>query len=363
MSNPDSTAVPSSPGGSSGPSTQVLNPDGSVLGSYILTGTFAARPAPSGGWPIVLVYHGGGESAREILDYSQLGCLEAVVIGLQGQDAYNIPSWMNAFIWLKSSADRGLPRDDVQFTERVLADIARQQPGLPLDRSRIYATGKSDGAGMAVFLAAHPELRSFDLRLRAIAPISGAYFGVHESFAKRSFASPPSGIDYHEIILAPDSIPLLEMHGDADTVMPYEGKRDRDKKAIEHYHDGDSFWGTSPGFDVDEHGDPLAFTANIPGYWQAWAQNVNGVGPEDMTVQPFSASGAPDSCSLYTYSKPGAVPLQFIRVHGGEHEWFGHTGDAASRTIDATTLISNFFEIPLHEYTAPVATPALPIVS
>lgn len=223
MSNPDSTAVPSSPGGSSGPSTQVLNPDGSVLGSYILTGTFAARPAPSGGWPIVLVYHGGGESAREILDYSQLGCLEAVVIGLQGQDAYNIPSWMNAFIWLKSSADRGLPRDDVQFTERVLADIARQQPGLPLDRSRIYATGKSDGAGMAVFLAAHPELRSFDLRLRAIAPISGAYFGVHESFAKRSFASPPSGIDYHEIILAPDSIPLLEMHGDADTVMPYEG--------------------------------------------------------------------------------------------------------------------------------------------
>ena len=356
-----STATNSLNESSSEPPIEVRNPDGTLFGTYILAGAFTNKPAPSQGWPIVLVYHGGGENAREILAYSRLGCLQAVVISMQGQAAYNTSSWMNAFVWLKSSFDGMLPRNDVQFTERVLEDVAVRHPDLPLDGSRIYATGKSDGAGMAVFLAAHPELRNFDIR--AIAPISGAYFGVHEFFAKQSFTLPPTAADYHDIILAANPIPLLEIHGDADPVMPYEGHRYRNSKAFEYYNDGVSFWGMTPGFDVDENGVPLAHTANVPLYWQSWAMNVNGVGPEYLTVQPFSVSGPPHDCFLHTYASPNAVPLQFIRVNGGQHAWFGHTGNEASRSIDATTVIADFFQIPLSNYTAPVATLPLPIVS
>ena len=160
--------------------------DGSVTGDYILAGAYTDKhvPAPKDGWPVVLVYHGGSRCAEEILKTSSLGNLAAVVISLQGQESYNGHTWMNAFPWLKSCSQKGLPRDDVRFTEHVLDHVSGQllkdlgDRG-KLNRSRIYATGKSDGGGMAVFLAAHPELRKFDVR--AIAPISGAYFGVeHE---------------------------------------------------------------------------------------------------------------------------------------------------------------------------------------
>ena len=59
------------------------------------------------------------------------------------------------------------------------------------------------------------------------------------------------------------------------------------------------------------------------------------------------------------------------RVCTGDHDWFGHTSkdeikqNAAGCTIDATIVISNFFEIPLVNYKSPVGseTPKLPFVS
>jgi polyhydroxybutyrate depolymerase len=151
--------------------------DSGVTCQYILTGMRQDAEAPPSGWPVVLLYHGGSETPENILDYSVLGCLQAVVIAIQGQDSHNGRSWMNAFPWLCQSTERALPRDDVDLTKRVLAQVARK---LPLDLSRIYATGKSDGAGMAVFLAAHPEL--IDFKIRALGLVSGAYFGVEKTY-------------------------------------------------------------------------------------------------------------------------------------------------------------------------------------
>ena len=56
--------------------------------------------------------------------------------------------------------------DDVGFALRVLADLARD---LPLDRTRVYATGHSNGAMMAYRLAAEAAER-----IAAIAPVAGA---------------------------------------------------------------------------------------------------------------------------------------------------------------------------------------------
>ena len=75
---------------------------------------------------------------------------------------------------------------------------------------------------MAVFLAAHPELRKFDVR--AIAPISGAYFGVEQKYETQDYILPPDADDYRAIVLAKEYIPVLEMHGTMDHVMPYHNE-------------------------------------------------------------------------------------------------------------------------------------------
>ena len=48
------------------------------------------------------------------------------MISLQGQESHNGLTWMNAFPWLKSSSQKGLPRDDVRFTEHVLDHVSGQ---------------------------------------------------------------------------------------------------------------------------------------------------------------------------------------------------------------------------------------------
>lgn len=228
-----------------------------MTGDYILAGAYTDKDVPTDGWPVVLVYHGGGEDAEEILRYSKLGNLAAVVISLQGQKSHNCLSWMNAFPWLKSSSQKGLPRDDVRFTEHVLDHVSGQllkdlgDRG-KLNRSRIYATGKSDGGGMAVFLAAHPELRKF--RVRAIAPISGAYFGVEQKYETQDYILPPDADDYRAIVLAKEYIPVLEMHGTMDRVMPYHIGKNQPFAGSQHalQRSGErgscSFWSKDHGF-------------------------------------------------------------------------------------------------------------------
>ena len=56
--------------------------------------------------------------------------------------------------------------DDVSFALRVLGDLSRD---LPLDRTRVYATGHSNGAMMAYRLGAEAADR-----IAAIAPVAGA---------------------------------------------------------------------------------------------------------------------------------------------------------------------------------------------
>lgn len=337
----------------------VFNPHYSLTtttgGEYVLTGSFSGARAPATGWPVVLVYHGGGESAQKILEYSGLSALSAVVISIQGQDSLNHRSWMNAFPWLKDN-----PRDDVAFTEHVLEEVAEK---LPIDRSRIYATGKSDGGGMSVFLAAHPELRNFSVA--AIAPVAGAYFGRSQTIGRESYSLPSDATDYDDIILAARKVPVLEMHGTADQVMPYEGGAFITKLALEKYDKPGSFWGRANGFTND-----VAYTAPIMSYWATWAQKVNKA--TNVMAQPFTKSTT-EQATLYkftnrAFTNRGALPLQHLQVVGANHDWFGHANSgpgsttAASLQLDATQVVADFFRIPLINYKSPVTTgtPKLP---
>lgn len=95
--------------------------------------------------------------------------------------------------WLINGSDR-----DVDFISDLLGHISASLACI--DPRRIYATGVSNGGRMAARLGC--ELSS---KIAAIAPVAGGYSGLPACDPERP-------------------ISVLEIHGTADTTVPYEGK-------------------------------------------------------------------------------------------------------------------------------------------
>lgn len=138
-----------------------------VRRTYILHVPPAARSGKA--LPLVIVFHGGGGNGEGQQAYSGLdrvadreGFVTAYPDGTGGLGR-RLLTW-NAGDCCGPAMRRGA--DDVGFTRRLVAEIARL---VPLDTSRVYATGLSNGGMMSHRLAADaPDL------VAAIAPIAGA---------------------------------------------------------------------------------------------------------------------------------------------------------------------------------------------
>lgn len=135
--------------------------------SYILRlpPDFASR----GPLPILLAFHGGGGNASGFQKYAglderadRLGYALVYPDGT-GRLGRRLLTW-NAGECCGSAMQQGA--DDVGFALAVLADLAGE---LELDRTRVYATGHSNGAMMAYRLAADASSR-----IAAIVPVAGA---------------------------------------------------------------------------------------------------------------------------------------------------------------------------------------------
>jgi len=119
--------------------------------------------------PVLLAFHGGGGSAQGFQKYAGLDAVadrEGFVVVYpdgSGRLGRRLLTW-NAGSCCGSAREGRV--DDVGFTIRLLGDLARD---LPLDRTRVYATGHSNGAMMAYRLAAEAAER-----IAAIAPVAGA---------------------------------------------------------------------------------------------------------------------------------------------------------------------------------------------
>ncbi len=122
-----------------------------------------------GALPVLLAFHGGGGSAQGFQKYAGLDAVadrEGFVVVYpdgSGRLGRRLLTW-NAGGCCGSAREARI--DDVGFAIRLLGDLSRD---LPLDRTRIYATGHSNGAMMAYRLAAEAAER-----IAAIAPVAGA---------------------------------------------------------------------------------------------------------------------------------------------------------------------------------------------
>ena len=126
------------------------------------------RWSERGPLPVVLAFHGGGGNASGFKGYAGLDAVAdragfvVVYPDGSGRLGRRLLTW-NAGTCCGYARDNKV--DDAGFPLAILRDLARD---VPLDSTRVYATGPSNGAMMAYRLAVEaPE------RIAAIAPVAG----------------------------------------------------------------------------------------------------------------------------------------------------------------------------------------------
>ena len=300
---------------------------------FIVSG--CADDIPPDGLPIVFGFHGGGEQLHDksgsgFLDFTDLSALHALVIAPVGNESNNGHSWINAFPWMKPD-----PENDLDLPAALIDWIGSQQDLPRADLSRVYALGKSDGAGMSMALACHPDPR---VNLVGVALVSGAYFGLESA---TNF-----GLEDHEICLPEFPVRMMMMHGTGDQVMPYSGQNFLNPKALAH---ADDYWTSI---------DP---TARLGGGWllnfsRTYTADIARY-VETLSSRVFHCAGLDESpfgsATTLAVGRECDAPFQVLTVSGGNHVWPGHAmsgpdlGQYPNMDFDATAVIARFFSIPM----------------
>jgi len=172
-----------------GDQAQELTSDGQVR-QYILHVPPAYQPEKT--MALVLGFHGAGSNSGQFERYSGFSSVadrEGFIV-VYPQALGGHPTW---------NTTTGPNNADLQFVRDLIDDLESR---CNIDPNRIYASGHSNGGGMANRLAC--DLAD---RIVAIGPVSGAYQGSEECSPSRPVA-------------------VLGIHGTDDPIIPYNGFQD-----------------------------------------------------------------------------------------------------------------------------------------
>ncbi|KAJ4395873.1 hypothetical protein N0V93_000087 [Gnomoniopsis smithogilvyi] len=250
--------------------------------------------------PLILSYHGGSRDADH---QAALDQFNSTFFNKNYLVAY--PNSVDGF-WQGSP---GVTSDDIGFTKKILDQVGKQYC---VDEQRIYATGKSQGGGMAGLLAADPDLSTM---IAAFAPVAGAFYVSEDAKCR------PDTVNISSDPGRPD-IPILELHGEADDVIPYDGGADR--------------------------GDCLPA---IPHWIQSWAQS-NGLDPDTNTTSKVKGA-TNNKATVFQFGTGNSLGMVTHIMVGEDigHDW-PSTEDNEDNTIqghgpasfNASSIIIDFFD-------------------
>jgi polyhydroxybutyrate depolymerase len=161
-------------------------------------------PAPARGRQLVLALGGAGMTGAQMAAYSGYSPLADQRNFLV---AYPTAAGTRPF-WNVSGKVPGLP-DDVAYLRHVITTLTG--PTACADAAHVSITGVSNGGGMSARMACDAA----DL-LAAAAPVAGGYSTLPDCEPRRS-------------------LPVLEIHGLRDGVVPYDGKLPNHAGAVEPY--------------------------------------------------------------------------------------------------------------------------------
>lgn len=227
---------------------------------------------------LVIMMHGGfgtAEQAERTYGWDELARREHVLVAYpNGLDR----AWAVGGGCCGNSGRTGV--NDVAF---ITAVVARIKELVPIDDTRVYATGMSNGAMMSYRLACDTKL------FAAIAPVAGTLLGSCDN---------------------PAPVSLLHIHGLADKNVPFDGSQGEGAGRID--------------------GPPVPDII-------AKARAVNNCpAPTESKVDAVTTSIA--QC-------PRGRTVELITIDGAGHQWpgAGRGTDTPSTAIDATEVIWRFF--------------------
>lgn len=263
--------------------------------AYIPAAARAGEPLP-----VLLAFHGGGGNPAQFKREAGLDQVAEregfLVVYPAGTGIGRLLQTWNAGTECCGRA-LNLDVDDVGFSRAVVEDLSRR---VTVDRSRVYATGHSNGGGMTYRLAAEaPDL------LAAIVPVAGASMGIPKTGSR--------------------PIPLLHIHSVDDPRALYDGGL------------GPEFPGTDSRVNHHPVEEELAF-------WRA----LNGcTGEPAVREERTGSAGEPvQSAELLAWSCPASTPVEQWRLHGVGHGWPGAAGSPRESIVGpATNLVSAAEEV------------------
>jgi polyhydroxybutyrate depolymerase len=225
--------------------------------------------------PLLIVYHVAGSNGQATANRTGLNQYaeeDGVIVAYpNGPFGY----WEYA-IGLPETEAGDFVNDDLAFFETMLADITAD---FPVDESRVYALGLSNGARMAYRLGCEYPDR--------LAGIAGA---ISTMTARLAVGCPEDG-----------RISAMILHGTEDTVSPWEGE---------------TFY--------DDEGEIEAVALSVPDTVNFWAAH-NNCDPEPE-VSDVPDANPEDSISVRQVEFSDCdeeVRVVFYAVLGGEHSWLG----------------------------------------
>jgi polyhydroxybutyrate depolymerase len=225
--------------------------------------------------PLVLAFHGWGGTGPWMASYSGLSRIgDRLGFMIAYPSASGSPTRWNV------AGAAGKAPDDVAFARDLLALIQSRNC---VDPVRVFATGVSNGAGIAARLGC--ELSD---RLRAIAPVAGGYSTLPPCKPVRP-------------------VSVLEIHGTADHVVPY--------------------WGRG----LNRAGDVTRFV-------RAWAKR-------DRCPRRVARSAPARAVRRLAWlpCSQGSV-VEHLRIIGGEHEWPDPEHERGRRSgLSASAAVLRFF--------------------
>jgi polyhydroxybutyrate depolymerase len=252
-------------------------------------------PRQSKDAPVILVLHGGGGNAGQVAKDTGFGAPAtakgyAVIYPEGVSRRLGLATW-NAGNCCGLAVRLGV--DDVAFLDAVIADAVGR---FGVDPEAIFVTGMSNGAMMAErYAAARPD------RVRGVAGVAG-------TLDVRRFA-------------VQGAVPLLVIHGTADTHVPFDGGVGPDSYA---------------GVSFTAVGDVIAAFLSAQGI--ALQRNTDVIDPSQDGMRTLRTDWI---------AADGRVRVRLLAIEGGGHAWPG--GQRAARKggttdLNATEEILTFFQ-------------------
>lgn len=171
--------------------------------TIIVPGPDVAPPAPAAGWPAIVFLHGRGECGTD--------GVRSVAVGLPPAAIADPRRWPFIVIVPQKPGNDETWESHESYVRAAVEHACREHP---IDRSRIYLTGLSQGgAGTWAIAARHPGL------FAAIAPVCGFAHATVPREQGVGFGDDAQVAGIAAALVRAD-MPIWAFHGERDDVVP-----------------------------------------------------------------------------------------------------------------------------------------------